>query len=241
MQDQLRSYHDELRPRNAQENAAGLIWPRAPAQDRHQRLPYPHDLLFRNERGLLENASGSGGISHSAYLAKIHIQDLLGDLASWPNKANERPAVSGPSTIYDQIESQVGWKIVSPLLDERFETMLMRGLFTGQAVSGDYLCPLAYLPSPSVPLIASINQDQSGSRVSQSLSFHCFHVSERTKNSKGSFGRYCNRDRSSLCVSFLTYFCSADSFPDWEIRKAEAGRDWSSPTAIQVRDPKKPS
>ena len=116
MQDQLRSYHEDLRPRNAQENAAGMLWPRAPAPDRQQRLPYPHDLLFRNERGLFENASGSGGLSHSAYLAKIHNQEVLGELASWPNKANERLAVTGPSTIYDQIESQVGWKIVSPLL-----------------------------------------------------------------------------------------------------------------------------
>jgi hypothetical protein len=102
MQDQLRTYHDDFRPRNGQDGAAATAWPKAPAQDRHQRLPYPHDLLFRNERGLLENASGSGGLSHSAYLAKIHNQDLSGEL----------PSVTSPSTIYDQIESQVGWKIV---------------------------------------------------------------------------------------------------------------------------------
>jgi hypothetical protein len=117
MQDQLRTYNDDFRPRNGQDSAAATSWPKAPAQDRHQRLPYPYDLLFRNERGLLENAGSSGGLSHSAYLSKIHNQDLSSGLASWPNKANERLAVTGPSTIYDQIESQVGWKIVSPLLE----------------------------------------------------------------------------------------------------------------------------
>jgi hypothetical protein len=117
MQDQLRTYHDDLRPRTGQDNAAATNWPKPPSQDRHQRLPYPYNLLFRNERGVLESASGSGGLSHSAYLSKIHNQDLSSGLATWPNKANERLAVTGPSTIYDQIESQVGWKIVSPLLE----------------------------------------------------------------------------------------------------------------------------
>jgi hypothetical protein len=200
MQDQLRSYHDELRPRNGQDNGAATNWPKAPAQDRHQRLPYPYDLLFRNERGLLENAGSSGGLSHSAYLAKVHNQDLSSGMASWPNKANERLAVSGPSTIYDQIESQVGWKIVSPFLDYQLKTFLMPGLFTGQTVPRDHLCPLAYLPSSSVPLFASINQDYSRSGLSRSLDFYCFHVSEGTENSEGSLGRYSNRDCSALCV-----------------------------------------
>jgi hypothetical protein len=119
MQDQLRTYNDDFRPRNGQDSAAATSWPKAPSQDRHQRLPYPYDLLFRNERGLLENAGSSCGLSHSAYLSKIHNQDLSSGLASWPNKANERLAVTGPSTIYDQIESQVGWKIVSPLLERQ--------------------------------------------------------------------------------------------------------------------------
>lgn len=112
LQDHLRAYNDEFRPLTTQELTASAVWPKVPAKDRHLRLPYPHDHLFRNERGLIESSSKSGGLSQIAYFASINSSRSSANLPSWPNQANEKPAVTSPSTLYDQIEAQVGWKIV---------------------------------------------------------------------------------------------------------------------------------
>jgi hypothetical protein len=40
---------------------------------------------------------------------------------------------------------------------------------------------------------------------------------------------------AQLCAFLAHDTCFILIVLDWEIRKAEAGRDWSSPTAIQVR------
>jgi len=114
MQDHVRSFDNGNSRRSGQDNAAGGTWPTLPAQDRQQRTPYPYDRLFRNERGLIESSSASSGLSHSAYLAKLHAQDSSEGLSSWPNKANERRIDPTKSvSTYDLIESQMSWKIVS--------------------------------------------------------------------------------------------------------------------------------
>lgn len=40
---------------------------------------------------------------------------------------------------------------------------------------------------------------------------------------------------AQICAYLTRNFIHTDHFSDWEIRKAEAARDWTSPTAIQVR------
>jgi hypothetical protein len=52
----------------------------------------------------------------------------------------------------------------------------MAGLLTSQTIPRDHLCPLAYLPSPSIPLFASIDQDESGSGLSLPVDRYCVHV-----------------------------------------------------------------
>jgi len=113
---QGRPSHTDSNARISVGQAPSGSWPAVPAQDRHQRIPYPYDLLHRNERGLVEHSSASGGLSHIAYLARIQ-QESSGTpvegIPSWPNRANERP-VGAPNipNMYDMVEAKSGWKIV---------------------------------------------------------------------------------------------------------------------------------
>lgn len=113
---QGRQSHTDLSARISAAQASSGSWPAVPSQDRHQRIPYPYDLLYRNERGLVENSSASGGLSHIAYLARIQQESsgiAVDDIPAWPNRANERP-VGAPNipNIYDMVEAKSGWKIV---------------------------------------------------------------------------------------------------------------------------------
>jgi hypothetical protein len=93
-------------------------WPITPSSDRHQRPSVQYDKLYRNERGLLENASTSAGFSHLAYLARLQSGDHRDEsIPSWPNPMHERriPPPAVPN-LYELVESKMGWKIVGLLL-----------------------------------------------------------------------------------------------------------------------------
>jgi hypothetical protein len=89
-------------------------WPNVPAIDRYQRPAFAHDHLYRNERGLLEHASASGGEAHLAYLAKLQTGSAnSGFLSAWSKREHQR-LVPQPasSSLYELVEARLGTKIV---------------------------------------------------------------------------------------------------------------------------------
>jgi hypothetical protein len=162
MPDHLRSYNDQNGRRTGQDNVSGGVWPNVPAQDRNQRTTYPYDLLFRNERGLLESKSGSAGLSHSTYLLK-NLQNLGSSEAipTWPNKTNVRPVdTTKLVSTYDLVESQMSWKIVSPFLKCSDIRLNPVDVHVNPTVPRDDLCLVADVSPSSIPLDFVISQDR---------------------------------------------------------------------------------
>lgn len=104
---------------------SNTVWPAVPTLDRNEQPSFPYDSLIRNERGVQEHVSASGGIAHIAYLAKLRgvLQDVIleGEEEKeiyWPiPPVVYEPSPSAPApesqSPYDMVESGGGWKIVS--------------------------------------------------------------------------------------------------------------------------------
>lgn len=112
----------------ADTNVAGpksLAWPSAPSADRHRRPAYPYDSLITDEKGVTEHIGASGGVAHLAYLANTRSDvfespdDMTGRNITWPiapvQYENAHAAALGVQSPYDLIESEQGWKVVSPI------------------------------------------------------------------------------------------------------------------------------